>query len=141
MKYNVAKARNVVARLERAIQVLPTIYTDRDARRHQIVRRVLVMWLNRARAGVGGALHERELQMRALAGPFTPEMRSWVRAFPRCMYCGHVFDPKERHIGEHIMPTVLGGTTTPDNIVVACGTCNSRKGGRIPSDAGMRLMV
>lgn len=45
-----------------------------------------------------------------------------------CAYCGHT--PKTRHerlTMDHLVPVSRGGTTTGDNIVPACSSCNSSK--------------
>ncbi len=57
----------------------------------------------------------------------------------RCQYCGQA-----RPIGQlsldHVVPRSLGGKTTWENIVCSCMKCNSRKGGRTPTQAGMLLL-
>lgn len=32
---------------------------------------------------------------------------------------------------DHVIPEFLGGPSTADNLVLACGTCNRRKGARL----------
>ena len=41
---------------------------------------------------------------------------------------------------EHVVPRVLGGKTSWENVVVACVSCNQKKAGRTPAQAGMRLL-
>jgi hypothetical protein len=41
---------------------------------------------------------------------------------------------------DHVMPRSKGGKTTWTNIATCCVDCNSRKGGRTPEQAGMRLL-
>ena len=57
----------------------------------------------------------------------------------RCQYCGQT-----RPVGQlsldHVVPRSHGGKTTWENIVCSCTSCNSKKGGRTPSQAGMRLL-
>lgn len=58
-----------------------------------------------------------------------------------CRYCGvQCVRPKETRIGapnsaaiDHVIPRRQGGLTEPDNLVVACWTCNSRKHNRTPA--------
>jgi len=52
----------------------------------------------------------------------------------RCQYCG-------RHAEniDHVIPKVQGGQHRWENVVAACGRCNTRKGGRTPSQAGLEL--
>lgn len=61
-----------------------------------------------------------------------------VRDGFRCAYCG---SPKERLSIDHILPRSRGGRTTFENCVAACKSCNLKKGGRTPSEAGMFLKV
>lgn len=52
-----------------------------------------------------------------------------------CQYCG-----SGAHLTiDHIIPRSRGGLSTWDNIVTSCAPCNSRKGDRLPREAGMRL--
>ncbi|MFO7638574.1 MAG: HNH endonuclease [bacterium] len=54
-----------------------------------------------------------------------------------CQYCGN------RHTEmttDHVVPRAHGGADTWENLVCACSTCNARKGNRLPSMAGMKLL-
>lgn len=57
----------------------------------------------------------------------------------RCQYCGQA-QPTSQLSLDHVLPRSLGGKTTWENIVCSCLSCNSRKGGRTPDQAGMRLL-
>lgn len=57
----------------------------------------------------------------------------------RCQYCGRRFPSSELSL-DHVMPRRLGGPSTWTNLVSACTACNTRKGGRRPEEAGMRLL-
>jgi 5-methylcytosine-specific restriction endonuclease McrA len=57
----------------------------------------------------------------------------------RCQYCGNVF-PKNELNFDHVFPRSRGGKSTWENVVTCCIPCNSRKGGRTPEEAGMRLL-
>ena len=53
-----------------------------------------------------------------------------------CQYCGE----RTQHLTlDHVVPRHRGGGHSWDNLVAACGSCNHRKGGRLPAEAGMRL--
>lgn len=52
-----------------------------------------------------------------------------------CQYCG---SPQDLTF-DHLVPRSRGGITRWDNVVTACAPCNSRKGGRLPEDVGMRI--
>lgn len=56
-----------------------------------------------------------------------------------CAYCGKTF-PMVELTFDHVVPRAQGGRTRWENIVSACGTCNSRKEDRTPSQAGMPLL-
>ena len=52
-----------------------------------------------------------------------------------CQYCG-----SKKHLTlDHVIPRSKGGQHTWDNVVTACGRCNSKKGSRTPTEAGMPL--
>ena len=45
-----------------------------------------------------------------------------------CCYCGCTPKRNQRLTRDHLLPISKGGTTTQDNIVPACSSCNSSKG-------------
>ncbi len=53
-----------------------------------------------------------------------------------CQYCGQT--GKDLTI-DHIVPKRLGGGASWENLVACCRRCNSRKGDKMPAQAGMRL--
>ena len=57
----------------------------------------------------------------------------------RCQYCGQKFSSEELTY-DHVIPRSRGGKTEWENIVTCCVDCNRRKGGRTPSEAGMKLI-
>jgi 5-methylcytosine-specific restriction endonuclease McrA len=56
----------------------------------------------------------------------------------RCQYCG-AKRPLDELNYDHVVPRVQGGKTVWENIVTSCYECNSRKRGRTPEQAAMRL--
>lgn len=56
-----------------------------------------------------------------------------------CQYCGEKKINDELSL-DHVIPKCQGGMTNWENIVVACISCNSKKAGRTPKQAGMRLL-
>lgn len=44
----------------------------------------------------------------------------------RCVYCG-----EPATCADHVLPKAWGGLTVERNLVAACRSCNSRKGGRL----------
>lgn len=53
-----------------------------------------------------------------------------------CGYCG-----RPGNTVDHIIPLSRNGTDTWENTVTACFSCNSRKGSKLLSEAGMTLRV
>ena len=56
-----------------------------------------------------------------------------------CQYCGRE-EPSHKLSLDHVVPRSHGGPTTWENIVCCCLRCNSRKGGRTPKQARMKLL-
>jgi hypothetical protein len=54
-----------------------------------------------------------------------------------CRYCGRADYERDWLIAEHVIPN---GPTTMENLVTACRSCNKKKGGRTPEEAGMVLL-
>lgn len=66
-----------------------------------------------------------------------PSIRANVlrRDMSVCGYCGSVATAVD-----HIIPRSQCGTSDPSNLVAACKTCNSKKGGRTLEQARMRII-
>lgn len=56
-----------------------------------------------------------------------------------CQYCGRRLPRTELNL-DHVKPRSRGGLSTWENVVCSCHTCNRRKGGRTPDEAGMLLI-
>jgi 5-methylcytosine-specific restriction endonuclease McrA len=56
-----------------------------------------------------------------------------------CQYCGAKKVSNDLTF-EHVIPRAQGGKTTWENIVMACRSCNIKKGSRTPEQAGMKLL-
>lgn len=63
----------------------------------------------------------------------------YVRDRGKCQYCGVSFEHKELTY-DHVIPRSKGGQTEWTNIVTCCTSCNLKKGGRTPEEAGMPLI-
>ncbi|MEW6026196.1 MAG: HNH endonuclease [Planctomycetota bacterium] len=69
----------------------------------------------------------------------------------QCQYCGVKRSPDAHRGGkkyalglmtiDHVVPRSRGGTTEWTNVVTCCNKCNTRKGGRLPQEAGMNLIA
>ena len=57
----------------------------------------------------------------------------------RCQYCGDMV-PNNQLSFDHVVPRSHGGETTWENVVCACLSCNTKKGGRTPKEARMKLI-
>ncbi len=56
----------------------------------------------------------------------------------RCQYCGKRLPTSQLSL-DHVTPRSRGGKSTWTNVVTACNPCNTRKGGRMPWEASMKL--
>ncbi len=54
-----------------------------------------------------------------------------------CQYCGKKVQPLTI---DHVIPKHYGGKDCWENLVVACQTCNHKKGNQTPEQAGMKLI-
>lgn len=63
----------------------------------------------------------------------------YARDSDTCQYCGRIFSRPELNL-DHVVPRSQGGRTSWENVVCSCITCNLRKGGRTPDQAGMKLL-
>lgn len=63
----------------------------------------------------------------------------FARDHNQCQYCGNRFPTSELSI-DHVLPRSQNGPDTWQNLVCACVKCNSRKGGRTPDQARMKLI-
>jgi hypothetical protein len=73
--------------------------------------------------------------------PRTPAVNRrdlWKRDSGECGYCLRPLSLQEVTI-DHVVPQSQNGQTTWDNVVTCCASCNTRKGGRTPAEARMKL--
>ena len=57
----------------------------------------------------------------------------------RCQYTGKVLKPEEGSL-DHVLPRSRGGKDAWENLVWSCKRVNSRKGNRLPHEAGLKLL-
>jgi 5-methylcytosine-specific restriction endonuclease McrA len=57
----------------------------------------------------------------------------------RCQYCGENFPSSQLSL-DHVLPRSRGGETSWENVVCSCLSCNTKKGGRTPQEARMKLI-
>jgi 5-methylcytosine-specific restriction endonuclease McrA len=81
--------------------------------------------------------------LRLVRRPKTPVKFSRQNIYARdrykCQYCGARFATEDLTY-DHVIPKSRGGKTQWKNIVTCCIDCNRKKGGRIPSEASMKLV-
>lgn len=63
----------------------------------------------------------------------------YARDLNTCQYCGKHFAVENLNI-DHVVPKSQGGSNTWDNLVCACCNCNTKKGGKTPKQAHMKLI-
>jgi 5-methylcytosine-specific restriction endonuclease McrA len=63
----------------------------------------------------------------------------YARDHYTCQYCGDSFPTNELTF-DHIVPVAQGGRKDWENIVTCCISCNRKKGGRTPAEAGIHLV-
>ena len=56
-----------------------------------------------------------------------------------CQYCGRKYPRNELNL-DHVVPRSKGGTSTWENVVCSCQSCNRRKGGHTPQEAMITLL-
>lgn len=85
----------------------------------------------------GGELSHRKIDNRGygltsrVAVPQKTKSFVFERDGKQCRYCGGVEGPF--HV-DHIFPVALGGSNDPENLTVACFSCNLSKGARLISE-------
>jgi 5-methylcytosine-specific restriction endonuclease McrA len=57
----------------------------------------------------------------------------------RCQYTGRVLKPQEGSL-DHVVPRSRGGHDAWENLVWSCKEVNTRKGNRLPHEAGLKLL-
>lgn len=62
-----------------------------------------------------------------------------IRDRHTCQYCGARLARSRLNL-DHIVPRSRGGKTTWENVVTSCHNCNRIKGGRLPKEAGLKLI-
>jgi 5-methylcytosine-specific restriction endonuclease McrA len=57
-----------------------------------------------------------------------------------CQYCGKFLKSGQVTV-DHVIPKSMGGTSSFNNCVTSCYSCNNRKGSRTPEQANMTLLT
>ncbi|MDK2970318.1 MAG: hypothetical protein PWP23_73 [Candidatus Sumerlaeota bacterium] len=62
----------------------------------------------------------------------------YIRDGYKCQYCGRK-PPREELTIDHVVPRSRGGRSEWENVVLACQSCNAKKGNRLLQDTPMQL--
>ena len=62
----------------------------------------------------------------------------YLRDGGKCQYCQRSVELSECTF-DHVVPRVKGGRTCWTNVVLACASCNRKKGAKTPQQAGLHL--
>jgi 5-methylcytosine-specific restriction endonuclease McrA len=120
-----------VCRTRRAIVLVccgkAELVEDSRGEVHTVSRSFAIPSVIRLTQRVRRPFHERRLT----------RLEVFVRDGYACQYCGRA--TRELTL-DHVVPRSQGGGHSWENVVSACKTCNRRKGGRTPEQAGMKLL-
>lgn len=83
----------------------------------------------KGKAGRKNAAHKRRAITKE--GSVTTEQLEILATTTNCFYCNCVVTDDNRHI-DHYIPLSKGGLHDIDNLVIACSTCNLKKGAKMP---------
>lgn len=108
-----------------------------DGDRQSIERYVRSSEMHHDRKGIDKEIeaaveeHYKNRRAESLAVTSAPKLRALImeRDGAKCRWCGET----EGLALDHILPVAAGGTDDPDNLQLLCGSCNSSKGDRVPS--------
>lgn len=80
------------------------------------------------------AMRRYKARKRAATGSHTGDdiRAQYARQRGRCYYCGKRV--RDKYDVDHVIPLALGGSDGPENLVVACVSCNRKKQARHPQD-------
>ena len=70
----------------------------------------------------------------------TEELEKLIEDNTECFYCGCDITDVNRHI-DHFIPLSKGGLHDLQNLVVACATCNMKKGDKMPEEFMARQLT
>lgn len=79
-------------------------------------------------------IHRRRTLVRNSHGSHTAEdiKKQYEEQGGKCFYCKKDVS-KDYHV-DHVIPLSRGGSNNPDNLVIACPTCNTSKGAKLLSE-------
>lgn len=88
---------------------------------------------------LNGYVRSKQSRNVPLLGMRLTKRNLWLRDEGKCQYCNVALILQKATI-DHVVPKSRSGDHSWENLVLACGTCNLRKGSRTPNEAGMPLL-
>lgn len=99
-------------------------------------------WQKANPESVRSALHRRRARKQGAEGSHTKEdiHQQYKTQRGKCYYCK--CEVGDKYHVDHVVPLARGGSNGPENLVIACATCNTSKGAKLPHEwiQGGRLL-
>lgn len=110
-----------------AVEYQARYRADETFREREIAR----TWARKAASGVGRTDGRTATPMHS-DGTLTPSVvQALFAKATHCAYCTQLMHPRDKTL-DHVVPVAKGGKHSITNAVIACRSCNSRKGARTP---------
>ena len=137
---------------EKAQQAAYRVATREKRKARDAARRVANLEVYLAREAANRKAHPQvrraqvqryEARKRGLPATLTVEQWEGIKAAYRhkCAYCGGKETNKRPLTQDHVVPMIQGGGYIRENIVPACGPCNSKKGKNLPANPVQLVLV
>lgn len=124
--------RNNLEKVRAAARAYYARETERYSQYHKKYRAT-----EKGKAQRCGCEQRRRARKKGALCTVTPaEVANLLESATCCIYCEANFSNELRPTLEHKIPLSRGGDHTLDNLAVACGSCNSRKGSKTPAEFG-----
>ena len=112
----------------------------REAHRSEIRARGHAHYLAHREGYIAGRSRRRARLRNAQGAHTAADVRAqFDRQKGRCYWCGEKVAWRGKHV-DHVMPLSKGGSNGPENLVVACASCNLKKGAKHPMEWAGRLL-
>lgn len=130
--------RSVISQLLCGVRYVrkPQVFSDEQRRRQRAMARI---WKKRNPEQVRALKIKRRARIKCVGGSFTGKDVKALRLAQknRCYWCECSLE-SGHHI-DHIWPLSKGGSNGPENICLACPTCNLTKNAKTPLEFAGRL--
>lgn len=144
--YSAANSNRIVERIRKWREANPERYVENNRARYEANKEQVAKYSRAYRKEHPEVDRAHGLRRRALkrdaegAHTATDIQAQYKRQNGKCYYCGQKVG-KNYHV-DHIVPLSRGGSNGPENLVIACPTCNLRKSDKLPHEwpEGGRLL-